>query len=37
MAGIRAAQEAMRAPVPVVFWMVWHQGRLVQGDPPPAE
>ena len=38
MAGIRAAQDARRAPEAVVFWMViWHQGRATQGDPPPAE
>jgi hypothetical protein len=37
-AGIRAAHEARRAPEAVVFWMViWHQGRLTQGDPPPTE
>ena len=38
MAGIRAAHYARRAPEAVVFWMViWHQGRVTQGEPPPAE
>jgi hypothetical protein len=38
MAGIRAAQDARRAPPALVFWMViWHQGRPTHGDPPPVE
>ena len=38
MAGIRAAQDARRDPEAVVFWMVvWHHGRLTQGDPAPDE
>jgi hypothetical protein len=38
IAGIRAAQDARRAPEAVVFWIVvWHQGLAAQGDAPPAE